>query len=104
MVLQNVQDLSRLTNTGSAATRSALEVDEKSSRLLTGTHHVNDSIEHEGQMVNLAVAVLCVLLARVQVQTGACIQVVSHDDLFARLVLGRNVVGGESVGTVLTSP
>jgi hypothetical protein len=71
---------------------------------LSRTHHINDSVQHESKMVDLAVAVLCVLLARVEVQTGASMDVVAHDDLLARLVLGRNVISSESVGTILASP
>lgn len=104
MVLEDVQDLSSLANAGSAAAGSTLEVDEESSRLLSRAHHVDDSIQHESQVVNLAVAVLCVLLARVEVQTGTSIDVVAHNNLLTRLVLGRNVIRGEGVSTVLTSP
>ena len=104
MVLQDVQNLSSLTNTGCAAARSTFEVDEQSSRLLSRTHHVNDSIQHEREVVNLAIAVLCVLLAGVEIQTRASIDVVTHDDLLSCLVLGRDVVGGEGISTVFTSP
>ena len=71
---------------------------------MSRTHHVDDSIQHESQMVDLAVAVLCVLLARLEVQTGTSIDVVAHDDLLTRLVLGRDVIGGEGVSTVFASP
>jgi hypothetical protein len=67
VVLQDVQDLSGLTNARSAAAGSTLEVDKQGSRLLSRAHHVDDSIQHESQVVNLAVAILCVLLARVEV-------------------------------------
>lgn len=104
VVLEDVQDLPGLANAGSAAAGSTLEVDQEGSRLLSRAHHVDDSIQHESQVVNLAVAVLCVLLARVEVQTGASIDVVAHDNLFTRLILRRNVIGGECVSTILASP
>lgn len=104
VVLQDVQDLSSLADTGSTAAGGTLEVDKEGSRLLSRAHHVDDSIQHERKMVNLAVAVLCVLLARIEVQTRASVDIVTHDHLLARLVLRRNVIGGESVGTILASP
>jgi hypothetical protein len=96
--------LSSLANTGSATASSTLEVDEESSRLLSRAHHVNNSIQHESKVVNLAVAVLRVLLARIEVQTWASIDIVAHDNLLTRLILRGNVISGEGVGTVFASP
>jgi hypothetical protein len=104
VVLQDVQNLSSLANAGSATAGSTLEVDQEGSRLLSRAHHVDDSIQHESEVVDLAVAVLCVLLARVKVQTGTSIDVVAHDNLFTRLILGRNIISGEGVSAILASP
>jgi hypothetical protein len=71
---------------------------------LSRAHHVDDSIQHERKVVNLTVAILCVFYARVEVQTRTSVDVVAHDNLLACLVLGRDVIGGESVGTILASP
>lgn len=71
---------------------------------MAGTHHVDDSVKHVGEMVDLAIAVLGVLLARAQVQTRTSGCVETHDDLLARLVLGRDVVGCEGIGAIFAAP
>lgn len=55
-------------------------------------------------MVDLAVGDFGVLFSRVEVKAGPSVVVVAEDDLFAGFVFGRDVVEGEVVCAVLSSP
>lgn len=55
-------------------------------------------------MLDLARARVGVLASRVQVVAGAALLIEAENDLLARLVLGRDVVGGEGLDAVLAAP
>lgn len=55
-------------------------------------------------MLYLPLALLGILLARVQVQTRPCSIVVAQDDLLACLVFRGDVLGGEGFDAVFAAP
>ena len=104
VVLEDVEDCSCLLDRGNRALGGALEVDDEGGGLLARRRHVNDAVQHEAQVVDLAVGHLGVLLARAKEQAWPRLVVVTENDLLSALVLGRDVVVGEGVGAVLSTP
>ncbi|KAG4217040.1 hypothetical protein PC116_g34479 [Phytophthora cactorum] len=106
MRLEDVQNLTALTDTrsGIGTAFARLEVDEKTQGFLLGRHKVYDTLEHENEMLDLAGRDLRVLAARVQVMAGAAVLIVAQQDLFPSGILGSDVLGGQFLYPVFSSP
>lgn len=67
-------------------------------------HHIRHPLHHVKQVVNLARATIRILPSRIQILTRPPLLVEAHNDLLARLLLRRDVLGREVVDTILPSP
>lgn len=106
MVLQNVQHLpgGRYRHAGVLPLLAGLEVDHQAQHLRVGGHHVDHPLHHVKQVMDLPRAGVRVLAARVEVLARPPLAIKAQDDLLARLLLGRDVVGCEVVDAVLAPP
>jgi len=104
MPLQDSHDLPSLRHARTPSTTRSLEINQQRRRLLPRIHHINDPIQHIHQMLNLPLALLRVLLARIEIQTRPRIVVVAQDHLFPRLVLGTDVFGRPGLDAVFFAP
>lgn len=84
--------------------RAGLEVDHEVELLDAGGHHVDDALDHVEEVVDLARAGVGVLPPRVEVLARPGLLVEPDNDLLARLLLRRDVVGREGVEAVLAPP
>lgn len=106
MVLEDVENLASQTDAGSRVRPglARLEVDEQRQGLNLGRHKLDNALEHEDEMLDLARRGLGVLAAGVQVVADATLLVVAQDDLLAGLVLGRDMIRCQLVDAILSPP
>lgn len=106
MVLQNVQHLPgrRHRHAGVLPLLAGLEVDHQAQHLDVWGHHVDDPLHHVEQVMDLPRATVRVLAARVEILARPPLAIEAQDDLLARLLLGRDVLGREVVDAVLAPP
>ncbi|KAB8360933.1 hypothetical protein FH972_024665 [Carpinus fangiana] len=104
VALQDGHGLAGLSHGGAAAAGGALEVNEDGAGVLAGRHEVDGALEHEDEVLDLALALLCVLPPGRHVQAGAAGVVVAEDVLLACLALDRDGVGGYGGDVVLAAP
>lgn len=106
VVLKDVKNFASQTESGSRVRPglARLEVDEQRQSLNLGRHKLDNALEHEDEVLNLARRGLGVLAAGVQVMADAALLVVAQDNLLSSLVLGRDVIRGQLLDTVLSPP
>jgi len=71
---------------------------------LAGGHEVDCTLEHEDEMLDLAVAGFGVLLRGVEIEAWTRADVVAEEDLFAGFIFGGDVVGCQFLEAVFASP
>lgn len=106
VVLKDVENFASLTDARSRVRPglARLEVDEQRQGLNLRRHKVDNALEHEDEVLDLARRGLGVLAARVQVMADAALLVVAQDDLLAGLVFGRDVIRSQLLDAVLSPP
>lgn len=87
MVLENRNRLLALPDRRILPRLCLLEVNHQRQALLAWGHEVDHALEHEDQMLNLAIALFGVLSGWHEVETWSPIDVISENDLFSSFVL-----------------
>lgn len=104
MVLEDIEDCAGLAHGGDFAARGAFEVYDEGGVFLPRGHHVHCPVQHEAEVVDLAIGHFGVLFRGVEVETWSGVVVVAEDDLFAGFVFGGDVVEGEGIRAVFSPP